>query len=365
VTVHSSTLFSLVARNHVDRIRGIDNDRAVDTPRPFVLEDAEPEPLSLLMARDVAIPEPIVGDGILYPGTVTVLGGASKVRKTWTVKDLSLSLASGQNFLIHSVPRPVPVLYLGAEGLEWKLKRDFSSAASYKLGITDEDLDRVWVLATLGRIKIDTEAGEEWLQDRAKMFDVIILDPYYRFLSRGSENDHADQRRVQDVLDRLKAKGKAIVLVHHVRKPTGEDHGIAELRGAGLDNYLDAALILKRKVTPTSDKTTLHYTLRNAPPLDPIELKIEPETGPLLVPAGTPNRIVTVADVVGVLREAGGRIEGREALIEALRRRTGASDTSARRGITESEETGRVWSKKREDDKRGRVYVIKGRPENE
>jgi len=41
----------------------------------------------------------------------------------------------------------------------------------------------------LGRIKIDTDAGEAWLDKWGWMFHVIIIDPYYRFLSRGKENE--------------------------------------------------------------------------------------------------------------------------------------------------------------------------------
>jgi len=65
--------------------------------------------------------------------------------------------------------------------------------------------------------------------------------------------------------DRLKAKGKAIVLCHHLRNRKARTQ---ELRNSGaqdLDQFADTILILKRKRTATSDQTTLHYTLRNAP----------------------------------------------------------------------------------------------------
>jgi hypothetical protein len=354
----SDNLFSLVARHNVERIYNNGQDRPGQTvSHPFVLEEEEPEPLSFLLARETAIPEPLIGDGLLYPGTVMVIGGASKARKSWLAIDLSLSLVSGGKFLIHPVPNRLRVLYLGAEGMEWKIKRDFQQAAIFKPGITDDDLDRLWVKATLGRIKIDTDAGEKWLDKWAGLFHVVIIDPYYRFLSLGKENDHSDQRKIQDVIDRLKAQGKAVVLCHHLRKPQGEDHGAAELRGAGLDQFADSILILKRKRTPTSDQTTLHYTLRNAPEPDVLNLSVSDATGPLLIPGE--DRKVSVADVVKVLKDAGGRIEGREALMESLRRATGCGETKGKAAIIEAEKRERIWSAKNPQDRRGRIYILK------
>ena len=352
-------LLSIVARHNVERIYG-EKKATPNLPVPFVLEDTEPEPLSFLIVRESVVPEPIISGGLLYPGTVMVIGGASKARKSWLAIDLALSLVSGKKFLTHDVPKKIRVLYLGAEGMEWKIKRDFLQAVNFKPGIADEDLDRLWVLPTLGRIKIDTDAGEAWLDKWAGMFHIVIIDPYYRFLSRGKENDHSDQRAIQDAIDRLKAKGKAIILCHHLRKPTGgEDAGAAELRGAGLDQFADSILILHRKRGATSDRTSLTYTLRNAPEPDPLELTISDATGPLLIPAGPVERIVTVADVESVLRESGGRIEGRQPIIEALRRLTGASDMSTRRAIQDAETKGIIGTAKRVGQGQGRTYFLR------
>jgi len=356
-TPYGGQLLSLVARHNLERIYGSEGKKATPTLRPFVLEDEEPEPLSFLMARETAIPEPLIGDGLLYPGTCMVIGGASKARKSWLAIDLCLSLVSGGKFLTHPIPKRCRVLYLGAEGMEWKLRRDFQQAALYKPGITDEDLDYLWVKATLGRVKIDTDAGEKWLDKWAGLFQVIVIDPYYRFLSRGKENDHSDQRVIQDVIDRLKAQGRAVVLCHHLRKPQGEDHGAAELRGAGLDQFADSILILRRKRTPDSDRTTLHYTLRNAPEPDLLQLTVSEETGPLLQPGE--DRKVSVADVVKVLRDAEGRIEGLTSFVETLRRHTGCGATMAREAIGEAEARKRIWSCKNSEDRRGRIYIMK------
>jgi hypothetical protein len=353
-------IFDLVARrNHARIIGNVEEEKIESGPKPVVLEELLPSPLSVLFSSNTPEPAPIIGDGILYPGTVLVIGGASKARKTWLSLDLALSIVSGTPFLNHPVPGKRRVLYLGGEGMESKLKRDLMTAVSFKPCLRDEDLGGLWTLATLGRVKIDSEAGGRWLFDWARPFEVVIIDPLYRFIAHGKENSHEDQRALQDTLDRLKGQGKAIVLCHHLRKSGQEDHGAQELRGAGLDAFADSILILKRKRTATTDRTTLHYTLRNAPEPDPLELTISDDTGPLLIPSGNPNRLVTMTDVVKVIRENGGQVKGRTALVEALCRMTGAGERSARTASQEAESRGVISSGKRQDDKRGRVYVLK------
>jgi hypothetical protein len=354
----NDVLLTLVARHNIQRIggNGEAKERHSARPTPTVLEEITPTPLGLLLTSETPPPIPYIDDGILFPGTVMVIGGASKARKSWLAMDLVLSLISGTPFLTHAVPEKLRVLYLGGEGMEWKLKRDFRQAVAFKPGIEEADLGNLWALPTLGRIKIDTDGGENWLQEWAQAFHVITIDPYYRFLSRGKENDHADQRLIQDIFDRLKGQGKAVVLCHHLRKPTGEDAGAAELRGAGLDQFADSILILRRKRTATSDRTTLKYTLRNAPEPDDLELTNQ---GPLLLPAENPDRLVTMTDVKAILRDAGGKVEGRQTFVEALRRMTGAKDDTARKAIYEAESKGIIWVAKRADDKRVRVYTLK------
>ncbi|GAB4371380.1 MAG: hypothetical protein Kow00128_19200 [Deltaproteobacteria bacterium] len=355
-------LLDLVARRNIARIRGNGEGGNPETgPKPVVLEELFPAPLSILFSSDIPEPAPIIGDGILYPGTVAVIGGASKARKTWLALDLALSLASGTPFLSHAVPSKRRVLYLGGEGMEPKLKRDLMSAVAFKPGIEEADLDGLWTLATLGRVKIDSDAGGRWLFEWAMPFEVIVIDPLYRFIAHGKENSHEDQRALQDTLDRLKGAGKAVVLCHHLRKTGQEDHGAQELRGAGLDAFADSVLILRRKRTATTDKTTLHYTLRNAPEPEPLELAVFEETGPLLIPAGPSTRLATASDVARFIEEAGGRVEGRAALVEGVGRMTGAGDRTIRTAISEAEKSGLIFSAIRAGTRgRSRVYILKG-----
>lgn len=353
-------LLTLVARHNVERIKGNSQPQEHSSrPKPIVIEEVEPIPLGLLLSVQTPPPTPYIEDGILFPGTVMVIGGASKARKSWLAMDLALSLVSGTPFLTHTVPEKLRVLLLSGEGMMWSLKKNLAQAIAFKVGIEESNLDKLWVLPTLGHIKIDTEKGENWLKEWPSAFQVVIIDPYYRFLAHGRENLHEDQRAIQDIFDRLKAKGKAIVLAHHLRKPQGEDLGQQELRGAGLDQFADSILILQRKRTATSDRTTLHYTLRLAPEPDPLELTTTAETGPLLIPAEKSDRLVNVADVVSIIQEKGGRVKKRKTLVEALCLKTGAKETTARMAIMEAERKGHILSAPWPKDKRKREYFLK------
>jgi hypothetical protein len=114
--------------------------------------------------------------------------------------------------------------------------------------------------------------------------------------------------------------------------------------------------MLARKKTRQSERFTLRYVLRHDE--EPDDLELEPN-GPLLKVAEPTDRIVTGADVASVLVDAGGRVEGRKAIVEALKRMTGASETSVRRAIQEAETKGVIGSAKRTGQGQGRVYFLK------
>lgn len=320
-----------------------------------ILENLKPMTAVEIVGEDLPEPEPIV-KGLILPDTVLVVGGLVKVRKSWLVIQLGLSIAAGLPFLGHEVPAKRRVLLLSAEGSKRNFKKRLMLALASLDGLQDGDLENFSALSTMGRVKLDTQAGEDWLMRTIEGFDVVCIDPYYRFLATGSENKHEDQRTIQDVFDRVKDRGKAIVIAHHLRKPQGTNAGAAELRGAGLDAYMDGALILSRKKSGHSERFTVRYILRHDE--EPEDLELEPN-GPLLKVAEPTERIVTGADVASVLVDAGGRVDGRQPIVEAIRRLTGASDTSARRAIQEAETKGIIGSTKRVGQGQGRTYFLR------
>jgi hypothetical protein len=266
----------------------------------LVLETLNPRTVANIVLDNTPDPEPLIA-GIVYPETVTTIGALVKMRKTWFALQLGFSAASGTEFLGHAIRRKLKVLYIGGEGTDRTLRKRLLTAIGYIPKLVDEDMENFGIVSTLGRVKLDTHAGEEWLQRVSEPYDIIIIDPYYRFLSVGSENLHEDQRTIQDVIDRLKAKGKGIVLVHHLRKPTGSDAGAAELRGAGLDAFSDSILLLSKKRSGKAERFKLRYILRHDE--EPDDLELVPN-GPMFKIADPEPPKVTADDLIAILAEA-------------------------------------------------------------
>jgi len=318
-----------------------------------VLENLKPRPLrDLLHDSSLTDPEPVL-DGILGVGELAVLGGPPKAMKSWTVKAIALALADGQPWLGFKVQRPFRTLYLSAEGRECRLRERFQKMIAFSSDVEDEAFDRLEVLSTGGKLKIDTDAGEDAFWRIIDPFEVVIADPLYRFIAHGDENSHADQRRIQDLFDRVKADGKTVFLVHHLRKAQGTDAGISELRGAGLDGFADSVIILQRKREQSDDRFSLRFTTRNYEDPPDMELKRD---GVVLVPDDDSARKVSRLDVVSAL--AGKELTGKE-LTQALREMTQAGNRTIERAIHDALNRKMIDSKPTPGRGQGKTYFIR------
>jgi hypothetical protein len=286
---------------------------------------------------------------------MTVLGGPPKAMKSWTAKTIGLSIAGARPWMGFNVPRPLKVLYLSAEGREVRLKARFQKLIA-SIDVTEEALENLEYLCTMGRLKIDTESGEQIFLRLIEPFEVVIIDPYYRFISNGDENSHKDQRVVQDLLDRIKAQGKCVLLVHHTRKPTGVDSGISELRGAGLDGFADGVLMLRRKKEKLDDLFTLQFTLRNYD--EPPEMELRRE-GVTLIPGPHPDirLLCSSLDVAQIL--SGKELAGDD-LKKALAEEKKCSQSTVERAVTRALDDNLIAYKPKPGKGRGRIYFRPG-----
>ncbi len=257
--------------------------------------------------------------GLLARGEMlTPAGRPPKGGKSYFALQAGLSAAAGRDFLGFDTPRPFKVLYVLAEGSKRRFKDRLANAIPYIPGIEDEDLDRLHVVDTRGRLKIDTDAGEKTLLRLAEPFDLIILDTLYALQGGGDENSHKDFRAISGALDRLKhsGDGKAVLLIHHVRKNPGEDAGADELRGAGFCRFQRC----DGPAVQAKGRMGIHYELkfdlRNYEEREDLLLT---RMGPLFAPMDASSSKVDLQNyVVRAVTERGGRIEGRENLVKLL-----------------------------------------------
>ena len=72
--------------------------------------------LNELLSDDSSPPKPVIDNGVLLDGTLLLLIGPPKSKKTFLTMNLALSIASGSDFSGFKIPKPKKVLYLLAEG---------------------------------------------------------------------------------------------------------------------------------------------------------------------------------------------------------------------------------------------------------
>jgi AAA domain/RepB DNA-primase from phage plasmid len=313
-------------------------------PEIVVLEEMETE-----SARDLlSTPSPPVDEvvaGLVARREVVTCGGAPKGGKSYFTLQGGLAVAGGRDFLGMAVPHPFKVLYVLAEGSKRRFKDRLAAATPYATGIEDEDLDRLHVVDTRGRLKIDTDAGEKTLLRLAEPFDLIILDTLYALQGGGDENSHKDFRKVSGPLDRLKHSGpdgKAVWLIHHVRKNSAEDAGADELRGAGFSAFSDAIVRLYKRRGKTGTHYVVKFDLRNYEEREDLLLT---RLGPLFAPIDPNNSKIALQNyVVRAVTEAGGRIEGREVLVKVLTEATKLKRQTCINAIGEAITDGKIGS---------------------
>ena len=314
-----------------------------NNPGVVILEELEAESTRDLLSTP-AQPLDEIFAGLLARGEVLTLGGPPKGGKSYFALQGAISGAAGKDFLGFTVPRPFKVLYVLAEGSRRRFKERVLNAVPFIPEIVDEDFDRLHVVDTKGRLKIDTAAGEEALLRIAEPFDLVVLDTLYALQGGGDENSHKDFRKVSGALDRLKhsADGKAVLLIHHVRKNSGEDAGADELRGAGFSGFSDAVMRLYKRKGKMGIHYELKFDLRNYEEREDLLLT---RLGPLFAPIDASNSKIDLQNnVVRVVTDAGGRIEGREALIKSLTEATKMKRQSCINAIGEAVTSGRINS---------------------
>src|SRR6516225_8382389 len=84
---------------------------------PEVMNDGRPLPeiedAFDMLAEDIELP-PVLVEGVLHAGSKMVIGGSSKSFKTWTLLDLAVSVATGEDWWGKKTT-PGRVLYVNLE----------------------------------------------------------------------------------------------------------------------------------------------------------------------------------------------------------------------------------------------------------
>lgn len=202
-------------------------------------------PASELYVRPLPVFPCWIEHGVLARGGILLIGGPTKVGKSFLVIDLAHNLTSGgkvwgvEEF---RVPVPATVLYvefeLGEYGLQKRIKERYNT-----LGTPPPK--KFYCLSRPRNCYLDTVDGMRMItrEIEAVNADVVIIDPISRALI-GNENDNSEINRLFKRFDDLLAAkpNMSIVLSHHRRKGSDElePDPLSPYQLRGASKFIDA-----------------------------------------------------------------------------------------------------------------------------
>ena len=233
-----------------------------------------------LVAQEIALP-PVLIDGLLHLGSKMVIGGGSKSFKTWTLLDLAISVATGENWW-GKTTQPGRVLYVNLELARPHFALRLKTVLAKRGLVLKPGEANVWNLRGYGA---DLTLLKPRMLDKINCgeYSLIILDPIYKCLGNRDENKAGDIATLMNELEALAVEsGAAVAFGAHFSKgnQSGKD-SIDRIGGSGVfARDPDAILVMTRH--EQDDAYVIESTLRNFPPLQPFCVRWE---YPLMVPA--------------------------------------------------------------------------------
>jgi len=231
---------------------------------------ALPEPLPMIQTaeelKQTVGPAPAqIVRGLLHLGSKMTLNGTSKSNKSWSLLDLALSVATGQEWWGHRCEKS-PAIYINFELHAWAVRERLNAlqAARPECNDTEGNL-HFWNLRgkntdlTLLRPRL-----EEQLERHN--YGLIILDPAYKLLGNRDENSNGDIANLMNEFEALAQRTRAAIAVaHHFAKgDSSAKAAIDRSSGAGVWSRDPDTIIT---LTPHEEDNcfSVNMTLRNLP----------------------------------------------------------------------------------------------------
>ena len=215
-------------------------------------------------AHELPAPPQIIR-GVLHQGGKMILSGTSKSNKWWSLLDLALSVASGQEWWGHRCEK-LPVAYLNFELHSWAMQQRLGALCQARPECREMgDTLFLWNLRghntdlSVLRPQLETELARQ-------QFGLIILDPAYKLLGNRDENANGEIASLMNEFEALAQRtGAAIVIAHHFAKgDSTAKAAIDRMSGAGAWARDPDSLIT---LTPHEEEDcfAVNMTLRNLP----------------------------------------------------------------------------------------------------
>jgi len=203
-------------------------------------------------------------DGLIGPGMMTIWAAQPKTGKSFAVMQVGHALSKGEDLWGISVPKSVRVLYFQGE-LSQGMVAERAISMFGKQSLMNP---KQFAMTDKPDETISLVNHPEILNDLAENYDVVIVDPLSAFNSN-DENSFTSVRETISVFDSLKAKGKAVVIVHHTRKLATDREGNVvpptsnDIRGSSA--WFGAADAIAMQYTTPDGGSKVKFTFRAAP----------------------------------------------------------------------------------------------------
>jgi archaellum biogenesis ATPase FlaH len=202
-------------------------------------------------------------------GTITALTGDSNSYKTFLTQSMAGDVALGNQFLKHFPTTKGKVLIVDEENHRMHIKDRFK-----QMGISPtKDI----LFLSLRGVKIDNEYHLQHLKELIEKEKpiLVILDSLVR-LHSGEENSATEMAVAFSAMKQLVAEDRAILFIHHHRKPQGfgKKSNSQSIRGSSdIIAAVDSHMAIDRKET---EFTITQTKMRLQPELKPFKVALVP-----------------------------------------------------------------------------------------
>jgi len=228
--------------------------------------------LTELIANFQGLNKPLI-HGLLREGETMNIIASPKIGKSWLVNSLTISIASGMDWLGFKI-NPGRVLLIDNE-LHLNTTTYRYMEVTKALGLPSHLFsDNLKVKSLRGQLKDMNQLSDMFKKIKPGKYDVIVIDAFYRTLPVGTdENDNGAIAGLYNQLDvhanRLKC---AFILIHHTSKGNQSNKSITDVgAGAGAQSRAaDTHVILRGH--EEDDKVVMDAATRSWPPLKTLVL---------------------------------------------------------------------------------------------
>jgi hypothetical protein len=217
---------------------------------------------------------PPVIEGLLRRGETMNVISVPKVGKSWLVLDLAISAVAGRMWLGKFPTVQGNVLIIDNELHQQTIANRIPKVAAAR-GVLLSELSGLFIESLRGRLR-DIYAMDSYFRAiEPGRFKIIILDAFYRFLPRESdENSNADLASIYNAIDRYADfLGCCFVCIHHSSKGVQAGKAVTDVgSGAGAQSRaVDSHLILRHH--RDEGAVVLEAAVRSWPPVQPFCLR--------------------------------------------------------------------------------------------